>query len=66
MSIDDKVEGSPSREGVPACYFNGKYNYRTVDKDVGKVYCCASNDKCPYYELVKGKEYCRTKVYNNE
>ena len=59
MTIDEEVEKSKTAR----CFFNGKYQYRNVDKKEGKNFCAMSDDKCPYYKKEKNKEYCNTTVY---
>jgi len=68
MSIDDKVrnEDLPEKEVKtenqgPYCFSGGKYHYRSSGgKDQkGLFYCALSEDRCPYYQLIKGKEICK-------
>jgi len=45
----------------PYCFSGGKYHYRSSGgKDQkGLFYCALSEDRCPYYQLIKGKEICK-------
>lgn len=77
MTIDeafDNEEGFEELKNItkhgksdsPRCFHNGQYHYRTVDKKDGVNYCALSDTQCPYYERVKNKELCTTKVYNED
>lgn len=43
----------------PHCYFDGKAQYKSYSD--GDMYCCVSDNKCPYHQPYKHKEFCNYK-----